>query len=318
MAYTVTCYIGLFFIYGYNIVSAVLRGMGDSKRPFIIIATAAATNLVLDLLFIAVFKWGVFGAALATVIAQGVSFMWAIIFLYKHREEFEFDFKASSFRIDNNIFKRLVKLGLPMCLQSAAISFSMLFVNSFINAYGVVASAVTGIGNKLGNITSVISQALSVAGAAMTGQCLGAGKHERIPKIIGTSLVINLIFSSVLSIITVLFPEAIFGIFNNEAEVLAMAMTYIPVAVLLYFGSAVRSPFISLINGSGQSRLNLAVGLLDGVICRIGLALLLGITFNWGIKGFWYGHAFAGFVPFLIGGVFFVSGKWKSKKLIID
>ena len=318
LAYTVTCYIGLFFIYGYNIVSAVLRGMGDSKRPFIIIATAAVTNLVLDLLFVAVFNWGVFGAALATVIAQGVSFMWAIIFLYKHREEFEFDFKASSFRIDNNIFKRLVKLGLPMCLQSAAISFSMLFVISFINAYGVVASAVTGIGNKLGNITSVISQALSVAGAAMTGQCLGAGKHERIPKIIGTSLIINLIFSSVLSIITVLFPEAIFGIFNNEAEVLAMAMTYIPVAVLLYFGSAVRSPFISLINGSGQSRLNLAVGLLDGVICRIGLALLLGITFNWGIKGFWYGHAFAGFVPFLIGGVFFVSGKWKSKKLIID
>lgn len=315
--YSVTCYAGLFFIYGYNLVSAVLRGMGDSKHPFIFIATAAVTNLVLDILFIAVFKWEVFGAAFATVISQGVSFIWAVIFLYRHREEFNFDVKLSSFGIDKNIFKRLAKLGLPMCLQSAAISFSMLFVNSFINAYGVVASAVTGIGNKLGNITSVISQALSVAGAAMTGQCLGAGKHERIPKIVGTSLAINLVFSIFLSLATVLFPKSIFGMFNNEAEVLEMAISYIPCAVLLYIGAAFRSPFISLINGSGQSKLNLAVGLLDGVISRIGLALLLGITFNWGIKGFWYGHAFAGFVPFLIGGVYFISGKWKEKKLII-
>jgi len=316
--YSITCYLGLFFIYGYNLVSAILRGMGDSKHPFMFIATAAVTNLVLDLLFIAVFKWEVFGAAFATVISQGVSFIWAVIFLYKHREELGFDFKISSFGIDKDIFERLIKLGLPMSLQSAAIAFSMLFVNSFINAYGVVASAVTGIGNKLGSITSVITLALSASGAAMIGQCLGAGKHERIPRIIGTSLFINLIFASVLTFVTVFFPDALFGLFNSEKEVLEMAVTYIPCAVMLYFGSALRSPFIGFINGSGQSKLNLAIGILDGVISRIGLALLLGITFNWGIKGFWYGNAIAGFVPFLIGGVFFVSGKWKVKKLIIN
>ena len=316
--YTVTCYFGIFFIYGYNIIGAVLRGMGDSKHPFMFIAAAAVTNLVLDLIFVAVFKWAVFGAALATVIGQGLSFIWAISFMYKHRKEFDFDFKLSSFAIEKGAFGRLIKLGLPMCLQSAAISFSMLFVNSFINAYGVVASAVTGVGNKLGSLTNIITQALSVPGAAMTGQCLGAGKHERVPKIIRTALCINLAFASILIIATVLFPKAIFGLFNNEEEVLEMAMSYIPCAVLLYFGSALRSPFISLINGSGQSKLNFAVALLDGVICRIGLALLLGITFSWGIKGFWYGNAIAGFVPFFIGGVFFISCKWKSKKLIID
>lgn len=316
--YSIICYLGLFFIYGYNLVSAILRGMGDSKHPFMFIATAAATNLVLDLLFIAVFKWAVLGAALATVISQGVSFVWAIIFLYKRREEFWFDFKPASFKIDKGILERLIKLGLPMCLQTAAISFSMLFVNSFINAYGVVASAVTGIGNKLGHITSVITLAFSTSGAAMTGQCLGAGKYERIPKIIGTALTINLIFAFILILATVLFPKVIFGMFNSEEEVLEMAMSFIPCAVMLYLSSALRSPFMALINGSGQAKFNLAVGILDGVISRIGLALLLGITFNWGIKGFWYGSAIAGFVPFLIGGVFFVSGKWKMKKLIIN
>lgn len=316
--YTITCYFGLFFIYGYNLVSAILRGMGDSRHPFIFIATAAVTNLVLDLLFIAVFKWEVFGAALATVISQGVSFVWALFFLYKNREEFGFDFKYKSFRIDKDIFGRLLRLGVPMCLQSAAIAFSMLIVNSFINAYGVVASAVTGIGSKLASITSIITLAFSTSGAAMTGQCLGAGKYERIPKIIRTALVINLLFASVLILATVLFPRAIFGLFNKEPEVLEMAMSYIPCAVMLYLGSALRSPFMALINGSGQSKLNLAVGILDGVISRIGLAILLGITFNWGIKGFWYGNAIAGYVPFLIGGVFFASGKWKRKRLIIN
>lgn len=316
--YTITCYLGLFFIYGYNLVSAILRGMGDSRHPFIFIATAAVTNLVLDLLFIAVFKWEVFGAALATVISQGTSFVWALIFLYKNREEFGFDFKYKSFRIDKDIFSRLLRLGVPMCLQSAAIAFSMLIVNAFINAYGVVASAVTGIGSKLASITSIITLAFSTSGAAMTGQCLGAGKYERIPKIIRTALVINLLFASVLISATVLFPRAIFGLFNKEPEVLEMAMSYIPCAVMLYLGSALRSPFMALINGSGQSKLNLAVGILDGVISRIGLAILLGITFNWGIKGFWYGNAIAGYVPFLIGGVFFASGKWKRKRLIIN
>jgi putative MATE family efflux protein len=316
--YTIICYLGLFFIYGYNLVSATLRGMGDSKHPFMFIAIAAVTNLVLDLLFIAVFNLEVFGAALATVISQGVSFVWAIIFLYKNREEFVFDFKLSSFRIDKDIFRRLIKLGLPMCMQTTAIAFSMLFVNSFINAYGVVASAVTGIGSKLASIMSVITQAFSTSGAAMVGQCLGAGKYERIPKIIRTALIINLIFVSILISATVLFPKTIFGLFNNEEEVLEMALSYIPCAVMLYLGGALRSPFIALINGSGQSKLALSVGILDGVVSRIGLAILLGITFNWGIKGFWYGSAIAGYVPFLIGAVFFVSGKWKTQKLIIN
>ncbi|MGI5935958.1 MAG: MATE family efflux transporter [Oscillospiraceae bacterium] len=316
--YSMTCYVGLIFIYGYNTVSAILRGMGNSKQPFIFIAIAAVANIILDLIFVAVFKWSVFGAALATVIAQASSFIWSLIYLYRRREAFGFDFKLESFKINKHIFIRFIKLGLPMCLQSGAIMFSMIFVNAYINAYGVVASAVTGIGNKLGSITNVVTYAMSTAGSSMVGQSLGAGKRERIPKVVGFSLFIGLAFAAVLSLATVFFPEIIFGLFNNDAEVLDMAMIYIPVAILLYVGAAVRSPFMALINGSGQTRLNMIVGILDGVICRIGLALLMGMTFKMGVQGFWYGNAIAGFVPFLIGGVYYLSGKWKVQKLIIN
>ena len=311
--YSFVCILGLVFIYGYNLVSAILRGMGDSKHPLMFIAVATIVNLVLDLVFVAGFGLGPKGAALATVIGQAVSFLWAIFYLYQHKEAFGFDFRLQSFRPDREVLPKLAKLGFPMILQSAAINFSMLFVNSFINSYGVVASAVTGIGNKLGSITAVVTNALSTAGSSMVGQNLGAEKYHRVPKIIGISAIFDLAFALFLSIVTVFFPRTIFGFFNSDPEVLDMAMSYIPVAVLLYMGFAARSPFIALINGSGNAKLNLIVGLLDGVICRIGLALLMGLAMGMGIMGFWLGNAFAGYMPFLIGGVYFLTGKWKRR-----
>lgn len=311
--YSFICVLGLIFIYGYNLVSAILRGMGDSKHPFIFIAVATVVNLILDLVFVAGFGMGPAGAALATVIGQAVSFLWAIFYLYRHKEAFGFDFKLQSFRPDPVVLPKLVKLGLPMILQSAAINFSMLFVNSYINAYGVVASAVTGIGNKLGSITAVVTNALSTAGSSMVGQNIGAEKYHRVPKIIGVSAIFDVAFALLLSFLTVFFPRTIFGFFNSDPEVLDMAMTYIPVAVLLYMGFAARSPFFALINGSGNARLNLIVGLLDGVICRVGLAVLMGLAMNMGIMGFWLGNAFAGYMPFLIGGVYFLTGRWKKR-----
>jgi len=314
--YSATCIAGLFFIYGYNMISSILRGMGDSKRPFMFIAAAAVINLLLDLLFVAVFSWGPFGAALATVIGQAVSFIWAMIYLYRRKAAFGFDFKPKSFKPDMGFVPPLIKLGIPMCLQSAAIQLSMLFVNSYINSYGVIASAVTGIGNKLGNVTSVVCHSLSVSGASMIGQNIGAEKYSRVSRIIGISLIINMSFSLLLTAATVLFPDAVFGIFNSDEAVLTMAVTYVPVAVLNYIGGAIRSPLFALINGSGQPALNLTVGLLDGVFCRVGLALFFGLALQWGIEGFWYGNVIAGFVPFLIGGVYYLSGKWKKRNLI--
>ena len=287
--------------------------MGDSKHPFIFIAVATAVNLVLDLVFVAGLGMGPFGAALATVIGQGVSFLWAIFYLYRHKESFGFDFKPASFKPDPEVLPKLIRLGLPMILQSAAINFSMLFVNSYINSYGVVASAVTGVGNKLGSITAVVTNALSTAGSSMVGQNLGAEKYHRVPKIIGVSMVIDLAFAALLSFLTICFPRTIFGLFNSDPQVLDMSMTYIPVAVLLYVGFAMRSPFFALINGSGNAKLNLIVGLLDGVICRVGLAMLMGLAMGMGIMGFWLGNAFAGYMPFLIGGVYFLTGKWKRR-----
>jgi len=311
------CSAGLFFIFGYNLVSAILRGMGDSRHPLMFIAIASVSNLILAIIFVAGLGWEAIGAALATVIGQAISFITSIILLYRKRAEFGFDFKLKSFRVDSFILKRLLRLGIPMCIQSAAINFSMMYVNSFINAYGVVAAAVTGVGSRISFIMSVVSGSLSMAGGSMIGQSLGAKKAERVPIVIRFSLVVNLVFASMLSALIVLLPRQMFGMFNSDPEVLDMAMLYVIPAVLNNYGFSLRAPFFALINGVGYAKLNLLVGLLDGVICRIGLALLLGIVLGMGVSGFWYGSVLAGSVPFLIGGTYFVSGKWKIRKLLI-
>ena len=149
MDYTLICMAGLIFIYGYNIVSAIMRGMGDSKRPFMFVAIASVMNIVLDILFVAILKMEVIGAALATVIGQGISFIFAMAYFYKHKEEFGFDFKPKSFIPHVNTIKKLCALGIPMAIQSAAITISMTVVAAWVNSFGVVYSACAGVLSKL-------------------------------------------------------------------------------------------------------------------------------------------------------------------------
>ena len=312
--YSITCVYGVVFIYGYNLVSAILRGMGDSKHPFMFIAIASVINVVLDILFVGPLKMGPRGAALATVIGQAASFFFALRLLYKNRAQIHFDFHPKHFRIGKNVIRNLLSLGIPMVIQSAAITFSMLFVNSYINTYGTVAVAVTGVARKLENMIGVVSQAISSAGGAMVSQALGARKTERVPKIVFHAMWIVAIPAAVFALITLFRPDLLFGLFSQDPAVLTMAISYVPIAMIQYLGCVLRPPNFALINGSGNSKLNLAVALLDGIFTRIGLSLLLGVTFGLGIRGFWYGNALSGLVPFLIGTAYLLSGRWKTYK----
>lgn len=314
MDYMVTCACGLFFIYGYNIVSAILRGMGDSRRPFLFIAIAAVLNTVLDLLFVKYLGMAVFGAALATVIGQGVSFLFSLVYLYRRKESFGFDFRPASFRIDGPQFKKLLALGVPMAIQSAAVSFSKIVLTSWINLFDVTYSALTGISNKVNIMCGVISQSFTAAGSTMVGQNLGAKKYARVNQILSAVLAFSMALSLLLTAVMLRWPQAVYGIFTQDADVLALASVLTLPIILNFYGSATRSAAFSLINGSGRSKLNLAVAIIDGVFARIGLAALLGFALKLDCLGFWLGDALAGFMPLMIGLAFWFSGRWRDRK----
>lgn len=315
--YATICITGLIFIYGYNIVGAILRGMGNAKHPFVFISIAAILNVVLDIWFVAGLGLEAFGAALATVVSQAVSFTCGIVFLWRNRARLGFELRRADFRIDTEMLTTLVRLGIPMAIRSASIQFSKLFVNSWINSYGVVVSAVAGIGNKFNNISNLVANSVATAGASMVGQSIGAEKYGRVSQILRVALTITLSLSAVMILALLMAPEAIFGFFTSDTSILGVAMEYLPVGVLVFVGSALRGGVNALINGSGNYRVNFAVAIIDGMLCRIGLALLLGLVVGMEYLGFWYGDALASLVPFFIGVVYYFSGNWKTRKHVI-
>lgn len=315
-AYATVCLLGLFFIYGYNAISAVLRGMGDSKRPFFFISIAAVTNIVLDLLFVLMLNMGSMGAALATVVSQGLSFLLCAFFIYRHRAQYELTVESGRFfGIDGEMLGHLVKLGFPMALKSASVNFSKLFVNSWLNSYGVAVSAFAGIASKINSISNLVSNAFSTAGSSMIGQNISAGKYERVKRVMGSVFFMTTASALLFSAAFLLFPQQIYSIFisGEDAEVMAIGMRFIPVAILIFFGSTARSGMNALINGSGNHVVNFIAAILDGVVLRIGLSLLFGLGFGMREMGFWLGDALAGFTPFWIGLGLYCSGKWKKK-----
>ena len=318
LAYSTVCIAGLVFIYGYNMVSAVLRGMGDSKHPFVFIALAAVMNIILDIVLVWGLKMGAMGAAIATVFSQAFSFVCCAVFLWRSRHEMDFEVSLSDFlHPKKEYLASLTKLGVPMAIKSASIHFSKLFVNSWINSYGVAVSAMAGIVNKLGSICNLISNSVNAAGSSMVGQNVGAQKFERVPRIMVTCFVLTLCSSTLLTVVLYAFPTAVFGIFTDESAVMAIAMEFLPIAAVLFLGSACRSPMNALINGSGNHRVNFATAILDGLVMRIGLSVLFGLALNMEYLGFWLGDALAGYTPFFIGLVYYFTGAWKTRKYVI-
>ncbi len=317
LGYSSICMAGLVFIYGYNVVSAILRGMGDSKHPFLFISIAALLNLGLDFVFVIGMDMGAVGAALATVISQGLSFLSCAFFLYKRREAFALQMSRQDFvRWDLTMLSKLLRLGTPMAIKTASIHISKLFVNSWINSYGLAVSAFAGVANKVASMTNLISAAMNTASSTMVGQNIAAQEYRRVTSILKRVAMIMLPVSTLFAILVALFPMQFFGIFTKDTAVLGIAVKYVPIAILLFYGSAMRAIMNGLLNGSGNYKINFVTAILDGIVLRIGLSVLFGLVIGMKHYGFWLGDALAGFTPFWIGIVFYLTGKWKGKHAV--
>ena len=316
--YLVICGIGLIFTAGYNMVSAVLRGMGDSKRPLLFIVIASFTNLVLDILFTGILGFGVAGAAWATVIGQAVSFVFSVYYLYINKYEFGFEFKKEFFKIEKNYAKMIVNLGTPMAIQSGFINLSMLFVNSMINQAGVVASATFGVGVRIDDIVNKISQGIQYAAIPMISQNIGANQKERAKKVVYYALLYSIILTVFFMVIYVCFGRQLFMMFSEDVNVHNMSKTFIKAILCMFPAFAVMRGSGAFVQGIGHARLSMILALLDGFILRIGLSWLFGTLFNWGFYGYVLGYALAPYGYAIPSMIYFLSGKWENRKTLAD
>lgn len=314
--YVRCCCFGMIFLFGYSAIGAVLRGMGNSAKPMQFAMIATAANILLDIAFVGFFKMSTFGAALATVIAQGIAFLCALAYLYRVRETIGLQFTGGLQLFSFSKALLIVKLGAPLTLMQVALKGSMLYVNSFINLFGVSASALVGVGDKLYSVVCIVTTALAAAVGATVGQNMGAGKPLRAQQAVGFAGVIGCAFVAILTVFVLLFPEGIFRIFTADAEVIAFAPKYLRISLIMYWCFALMSPTLGLITGVGNTALNSVIGILDSVVARIGLSLLLGITCGMGLWGYVLGSSLAGVVSVVIGGTYFLSGKWKTRSIL--
>lgn len=316
--YLSICGIGLIFSFGYNMVSAVLRGMGDSRHPFLFISIASVLNLVLDILFTGYLGWGVAGAAAATMLGQAVSFIFAMLFLYGHREMFQFDFKWKSWKMDPLYLRLIASQGIPLALSSSAVYCSMFYVNSMINQIGLVASATFGVGIKIDDVCTKISMGIRYAAAPMIAQNYAAKYIKRVKRIVCWAWVFGALFHGVFIVLYLLFGQQAFRLFTSDPDILQMAPVFIKSIIWTFIPLAILRGSNAFVQGIGNARFSMCLGILDGVVFRVGLSYLFGVVLGYGFAGFVFGYGLAPLGAAVPGTIYFLFGKWEERKSLVE
>ena len=316
--YLIITALGYPFIFGYNAVCGVLRGMGEAKRPLLFIIVAATVNIFADLLLVVVIPLEAVGTAIATVLSQFGSFAAAFVFLYRRRETFDFELKLRYFKIVPQAARTIVKLSIPQLCRSLLVRVSMMYVNASCNVYGPVYSQTNSIGNKIQKFLEVFMQGIDTASATMIGQNLGAKKNDRAAKTVWTTLWMSMIVAVFAALLSWIIPRQMFSLFTNEETVKALGVVFLHIMTIHYFCSAFVGAFQSMVTGCGFVELGFGIGVLDGVICKIGFSLIFLNLLGVGETSFWWGTAVSRFLPGVLCLWYFLSGKWKTRKMLSD
>ena len=304
---------GILFIATYNGVAAILRALGDSKTPLYFLIVSSIINVVLDLLFVLVFQWSVFGVALATIIAQAISAVACIIYAYKKIEYFRLT--REQLQLQPQIVANSFKIGVPIALQNSMIAVSCMVLQGVVNTFGETIMASYTI---IGRIEQIVQQPFSSLGAALTtysGQNMGAGKTERVKKGFRQATLMVLVFSVCMIPIAYLFGEQIIGIFVKEAEVIEIGSQALRINSLCYFGLGMIYVPRAVLNGCGDTNFAMINGLTE-VACRVLYSQVLTRIPVLGFWGIWLTTGATWVTTAVVCVARYFQGKWRVKSLV--
>lgn len=308
---------GTIFVFGYNTVASILKGLGDSKSSLYFVAIATVVNIILDLIFVGPMGMGTKGAAYATIISQSVSLLISIIYL--KQKSFILDFKLKNFNIKMDKLIKILEVGLPTAIQMVVVNSSYLLITGMLNNFGVSVVAAAGIGLKVNTFAGMPCWAIGQAVTTMVGQNMGAKDIERVEKTLKIGLSINVIVTLFVIILVQIFAENIIMLFDSSnVDVIREGLLYLRISCsvnsLIY---ASMYTFDSFSIGIGSANIAMLNSLLDAVVVRLPLSWLLAFKFQFGSAGIYIGQALSPILPFIIGLLYFKNKSWKSKKLII-
>ena len=305
--YLQTCTIGILFIVGYNACSAALRAIGNSKVPLICVAATAVSNIVLDILFVGPMGLGVFGAALATIIAQAISFIVSLYFVLRDKELF--GLSISNLYIRSDKLRTILRFGVPVAVQMSVGSISWLSVTYLINQYGQFVSAASGVAAKIKEFCQLFISAMMNAAASMIAQCIGARELERARKVMYTAMAITVSMSLVLICIVHAIAPQLVSLFTDEAETAVYAVKNLRIEILGQVFYASFLVYHSLALGSGHTWFAFCSSFVNCILVRIVLAVIFRHYF--GLNGIYWACMIAPFSSVPIGLWYERSNRWQ-------
>ena len=307
------CLSGTLFIFGYNAISAIQRGLGDSVRPLIFVGVACVINIVLDLWLVKGLGMGAAGAAWATVIAQAVSLGMAAWYLSRSR--FIFDFKLSSFKIKKDKMRLMIKLGIPSSVQSIIVNISFLVMTALVNGIGgYVASAAVGVAGKFNSFAILPAVAMSSSVSAFAAQNIGARRHDRAKKALGVGVAMALGISAAVFVLVQLFPGEIIAFFDQNPDTIANGIEYMRTFSFDYLLVPILFCINGLIMGAGHTTFTLLTASLSSLLLRIPVAVVFGSVLGWGLKGVGLAGPAASTAGVVLASWFLFSGRWLKDK----
>ena len=275
--YVRICGSGIFFIVAYNLMSAIFRGLGDSKSPLLFVLVACIVNVIGDLFFVAVLHKDAAGAAVATVMAQALSVVFAVILLLK--KELPFEIKKSDFRF-NLQCKKFLKIGLPLALQECLTQLSFLALCAFINRLGLEASSGYGVACKIVNFAMLVPSALMQSMASFVSQNVGAGKTKRAKKSMFTGIGVGLAVGFFVFLLVLFKGDMLAGFFSTDAGVVQKGYDYLKGFALETIVTAVLFSMVGYFNGNNKTLWVMAQGLIQTLLVRLPLAYFMSIQPN--------------------------------------
>jgi putative MATE family efflux protein len=303
---------GTIFFVGFNATSAILRGMGDSKTPlyFLIIATVA--NIVLDLLFVVVFKWGIAGAAVATVIAQAGAFITAMIYLNKRHQIVNISIRK--YLYDHEIMKTSIRIGLPSGLQQTFVALGLIALYGIVNKFGTATIAAYGVAARIDSFASLLAMNFAAALSAFVGQNLGANKPERIKAGFQATWLMTSAISIFFSVVVFFFGRELMRLFTPDPEVIEAGNDYLVIVGSFYILFSTLFVVTAVMRGAGDTVVPMFITLIALWLIRVPASYFLAGKI--GVTGIWWAVPIGWGIGMTLSWFYYKSGKWKTKGVV--
>ena len=305
---------GTFLFVTFNSIISILRGVGESVRPMLFILITTVLNIAFDLLFILVFKWGIEGAARATVVSQGIGM--CIALAYVNNTHPLLSIKKQDMLFDWKLFKESLKIGLPTSVQQCAIALGLIALLGIVNSFGTNTLTAYGASGKIDTIITQAILTLSGALAAFCGQNIGAGRLDRVKKGVQFTMYTNIALGLLTFAAVYLFGNEMMRIFTKDIDVVAIGKEYLLIIGGFFIVHGALNVYNGALRGAGDTLFPMITSLVCLWLIRIPLAYYLS---SWlGRNGIWWAIGISITIGLIVTFVYYKMGFWKRRRRIYE